>query len=30
LDFGGVADAVLGKSKTSVLLIADGEAVRKD
>jgi Kef-type K+ transport system membrane component KefB/nucleotide-binding universal stress UspA family protein len=30
LNFGGIAAAVLGKSKVSVLLIADGEANRKD
>jgi Kef-type K+ transport system membrane component KefB/nucleotide-binding universal stress UspA family protein len=30
LDFGSVAHAVLSKSKASVLLIADGEAVQKD
>ena len=30
LDFGSVAHAVLSKSKASVLLIADGDAVQKD
>jgi Kef-type K+ transport system membrane component KefB/nucleotide-binding universal stress UspA family protein len=30
LDFGSVAQAVLSKSRASVLLIADGEAVQKD
>jgi Kef-type K+ transport system membrane component KefB/nucleotide-binding universal stress UspA family protein len=30
LNFGGVATAILSKSKVSVLLIADGEANRKD
>jgi nucleotide-binding universal stress UspA family protein len=30
LDFGSVAQAVLSKSKASVLLIADGEAVQRD
>jgi len=30
LDFGSVAHAVLSKSKASVLLIADGEAVQKE
>jgi nucleotide-binding universal stress UspA family protein len=30
LNFGGVATAILGKSRVSVLLIADGEANRKD
>jgi len=30
LNFGSVATAILGKSKVSVLLVADGEAERKD
>jgi Kef-type K+ transport system membrane component KefB/nucleotide-binding universal stress UspA family protein len=30
LDFGSVAQAVLSKSKASVLLVADGEAVQKE
>ena len=30
LNFGGVATAILSKSRVSVLLIADGEANRKD
>jgi len=30
LNFGGIAAAILSKSKVSVLLIADGKANRKD